>query len=89
MSIERRLKLLEQAGGGECSRCSGVFVVIVSGQFCRATRHGEPMSEEEYQQYEREKGPDGECPDCDQIAGTIKVGGPARSPSRIRLRDGR
>ncbi len=77
MGLDNRIDRLERgAGGGDCPRCSGIFAVVVNGRFCRATRHGEPMSEEEYRRYVSGKGPGGECPVCGRTAGTIKMGGP-------------
>jgi len=84
--IEERIGRLERMGGGDCPRCSGVFAIIVNGKFCRATRHGEPMSEEEYRQYVSEKGPGGECPGCGRIPGKLKVGGPGHATGYRRRR---
>jgi Ribonuclease G/E len=37
-SLERRLETLEQAGGGECPRCSGTTVVIVNDKLSSFTK---------------------------------------------------
>ncbi len=86
MRLEERIGRLERTGGGGCPVCSGVFAIIVNGKFCRATRHGEPMSEEEYQRYKEEKGPGGECPVCGCVPGKIKIGGPDHTSGYRRRR---
>ncbi len=72
--LERRVKVLEDAGGGgECPRCSGIVATFINGELDNASRHGRPMSRGEYFSHEAEDGPDGECPVCGQRPITIKA----------------
>ncbi len=73
-SLERRVSALEDAGGGgECPRCSGIAVTFVNGELDNASRYGEPMSKEEYREFEAEEGPGGECPVCGERPITVEA----------------
>ncbi len=77
-NLDTRIRRLEDAGGGgECPRCSGVFAVTMNGEFSSAAKHGEPMSEEEYEAFEAEEAEEGRCQDCGEKPHDIKVGWPA------------
>ncbi len=72
-TLERRLEALEDAGsGGECPRCSGIVATFINGELHDASRHGKPMSEEEYRAHQAEEDPDGKCPVCGGRPTTIK-----------------
>ncbi len=76
-SLERRVRVLEDAGGGgECPRCSGVVEIRDCGERWSATKYGRAMTEEEYLAHAAEEGPDGECPVCKEKPIEIKVGWP-------------
>lgn len=71
--IARRLKVLEDAGGGgECPRCSGMVVVLMGGEFSGASKHGREMSEEEWRDFEAEED-QGRCPVCGAKATEITL----------------
>ncbi len=73
-SLERRVRVLEDAGGGEeCPRCSGIMATYINGELDSASRHGKKMSKEEYLAHEAEDGPEGECPVCGERPITIKA----------------
>lgn len=72
MGLEGRIGRLERETGGDCPRCSGVFAVVVNDRLDRATRHGEPMSEEEWRGFEAEE-EDGRCPACGRAPITVGV----------------
>ncbi len=61
VGLRRRVEALEQANGGECPRCAGLLGVFVCGEFHHASRQGEAMSREEWEQATDE---DGACPLC-------------------------
>ena len=85
--LERRLRVLEDTGGGgECPRCSGLVATFVNGEFDSASRHGGQMSEEEYLAYEGENGPDSEYPVCGERPIVVKSGSPGPAP--LPLLDG-
>ncbi len=76
-SLATRIRRLEEAGGGgECPRCSGVFAVTMNGEFSSASKHGVPMSREDYEALEAEE-EDGRCPACGEKPHDIRVGWPA------------
>ncbi len=67
-SIERRLRVLEDASGGdECSRCSGIVATFINGELVHANRYGKSISREEYFALESQEGPDGRCPVCKEL----------------------
>ncbi len=72
MNLHRRISRLEAGARGECPRCSGVIGVFsgATGELHRASRHGEPMSAEEWGEATEQ---DGRCPLC------------GRSPVRINV----
>jgi rRNA maturation protein Nop10 len=75
--LETRVKKLEDVGGGgECPRCSGVVAVTMNGEFSSASKHGVPMSEEEWCAFEAEE-EEGRCPVCGEKPQDITVGWPA------------
>ncbi len=79
-SLETRVGRLEDAdGGGECPRCSGVVGILLNGEFSSASKHGQPMSEEEWCQFETEE-EDGRCPVCGVKPESITVGWPEGLP---------
>ena len=74
--LERRLKVLEDAGGGgECPRCSGIVATFVNGELHDASRYGKAISREEYFTLEAETGLNGECPVCGACPIDVKAGG--------------
>ncbi len=75
-SLATRIRHLEDAsGGGECPRCSGVVGILLNGEFSSASKHGEDMTEEEYEAFEAEE-EDGRCPVCGEKPAEINVGWP-------------
>ncbi len=77
-SLETRIQQLEDAGGdGECPRCSGVLGIFLDGEFRSTSKHGEEMSEGEYETFEAGEKPDGRCPVCGEKAAEINGGWPA------------
>ena len=75
--LERRLKVLEDAGGGgECPRCSGVVEVFICGEFSGASKHGKEMSKEDYRDFLAEEDEKGCCPVCQRKHTEITVGWP-------------
>ncbi len=60
VGLRGRIERLERARGGECPRCSGVIGVFMGGELVRASRHGEPMSADEW----AEAFEHGRCPLC-------------------------
>lgn len=70
-----RIRRLEDTGGGECPRCSGVVGVFLSGGFWSAGKNGKDMSEEEWRELEAEEEEDGRCPVCGRKPENITVGG--------------
>ncbi len=71
--LKRRLRLLEDAGGDSCPRCSGIVVVYLGDELLNASKDGEQMGEEEYLAHEAQDGPNGECPVCGERPVDIKV----------------
>jgi Zn finger protein HypA/HybF involved in hydrogenase expression len=75
-SLERRLEVLEQAGGdGECPRCAGTTVIIVNGKVESVNRDGQRFTPKEAQEFAREEEQNGRCPLCGQKRQEIMVGG--------------
>ncbi len=48
VGLRGRIERLEAQAGGECPRCSGVIGVFMGGELQSASRHGEPMSADEW-----------------------------------------
>ncbi len=77
-SLETRVRRLEDTdGGNECPRCSGVLGITLDGEFRSASRHGEEMTEEEYEAFEAEEDAAGRCPVCGEKPENITVGWPS------------
>ena len=74
-SIETRVRRLEDTGGGECPRCSGVVGIFMGGEFSSANKYGEAMKKEAWKEHEAEE-EDGCCPVCGEKAAEIVVGWP-------------
>ncbi len=76
-SLVRRVLHLEDAGGdGECPRCSGMVAIFMNSAFSGAHKNGEPMTEEEWDDFEAEEDEAGRCPACGEKALEIRVGWP-------------
>ena len=73
-SLERRVEALEQAhSGGECPRCSGTTVIIVSGKLGGVSKPGRKFTREEAEAFVAEEEA-GRCPLCGKVREQIKVG---------------
>jgi hypothetical protein len=85
MGIGRRLSRLE--GGRGSGRCTcGIFSILVNGEFVRASRHGVPLSEEEWRAYDAAN-TGGVCQLCGlERPPKIKIGGPDHAPRGPRRR---
>jgi len=54
-----------------------VLAIILDGEFQSASRHGEDMSQEEYEALVAEEDEEGRCPVCGEKPENITVGWPA------------
>ncbi len=75
-ALVTRVERLEAIGDGgdECPRCSGMVGVFFGGKFSSASKHGKPMTEEEWREIEAEEDEDGRCPVCGERGEEIVVG---------------
>ena len=79
-SLERRVRVLEDAGGEECPRCSGIVAVLMGGEFSSAAKHGREMTEEEWRDFAAEEDEEGRCPRCGGKATEITLRWPEDAP---------
>ncbi len=67
-SIERRLRVLEDASGGDdCPRCSGLAATFINGELESASRCGKAIGREEYFTLESQEVAGDRCPVCEEL----------------------
>jgi hypothetical protein len=76
-SLQARLERLENTtgGGGECRRCSGTTMVVANGVLESVTKHGQRLTPDEAEAFEREELEEGgRCPICGRKRPEVTVG---------------